>query len=428
MRRQPLQDAATNSSLSLSAGCNDSSSTPKNSRFSTMTQPLSLLTGRENTLRSGRSQSSSSSLFAGKSKKSRAKSLLGNVFDSFRRSNSSSDDNNKPSALAAHLSLLDHREQWGAQSESLYKQQIPEHQMLESRDISQTSALTDSETSSPLFEHDITGGDCVGRRVVLSSPSTKEDSLKALATKKKEKQQQHVGATKLQALFRGYRQRYAFRMMLLHRKLEQIEQLKQRQLAKLVHRFKHRKKAEKSMVEFEHCKVNRQLQRFTRIIPWLFRDAQAKLAENVQMISSSRIPGDEHALHVPSLLESHSTLQNIAHMYLETLEDLPGIWEALKAQWMGPKKPRTRRIFGPDGKPKRVDRIKPEQFNTHDEDLPLDTSSPIPMMQRKESLPNIDLFETLRRHADKVEASTAAKDVDNAVEQVNAVLGALCLN
>jgi IQ calmodulin-binding motif len=327
----------------------------------------------------------------------RARRLVGNVFDSFKRSASKP---STPSALAVAL-----EQQWPLPTE--YWDGTA--RVILKEDHSQTSAVTDSDTSSPMGVEDHFVSSC------LDLGKDIHDGVNLSKQKERSTHQSlspNSAATRLQSVFRGYRQRYEYRMMRLRHKLVQIEALKQRQLARLARRTKSRMRMEKSVAEFHNAKETRQLMRFTRIIPYLFREAQAKLAENVAMCSAPDL--------VAELFESHQSIQRIAHHYLESLEDLPGIWEALKGQWMAPKKPRPRRVFGPDGKSKKVD--PKTSYNTHDEDLPVVTTSQR-IVARKDSLPNLEAFEELRALAFAATRWMTNEDIYSAVHQVNAVVG-----
>ena len=201
----------------------------------------------------------------------------------------------------------------------------------------------------------------------ISSTTAASESL----NNQQKQQREDAAATHIQRLYRGYSQRYSFQMLQLRSKLQQIEATKERQLKKIAQRTKHAKKAERSSNEFRMEKKSRRLMRTTRVIPYLFREAQSVLQENVRLAMTHQ--------HLVDLQTSDMTLQCIAHDYLESMEDIPGIWEALKAQWMEPKKMRVRRGFGPSGKAIKLG----GSAKTQDQDLPRSTSARRLLMRRK---------------------------------------------
>jgi hypothetical protein len=236
---------------------------------------------------------------------------------------------------------------------------------------SQTEALTDTERKSdqdPNEEHDadVSVHAAIVLQAVFRGYQRRNTTRKRLVIVR---EQHNRAATLVQALFRGYRQRYYFKISKLQKELHTIYHLKHRQLKKLAQRTKACKKSEKSQLDFHYNKNTRSLQRNTRIVPYLFREAQVQLQQNMSLA--------ETEADITALEESHMALKTLAHLYLESMEDVNGIWEVLKAQWMAPKKPRPRRTFGPDGKAKRILR----QVITRDEDL----STNIPVYVRKDS-------------------------------------------
>jgi len=177
-----------------------------------------------------------------------------------------------------------------------------------------------------------------------------------------------AAATLLQAHIRAYLQRYHYKFLVLQHKLRAIEATKTKQLQKLKERSKIAKKREGSVIEFQQDKLSRRLQRTTRVIPYLFREAQSKLQANLALANANA-----NAIMLHDLSTSHLQLKLIAHAYLETLESIPGIWDALQAQWMTPKqhKPRVRRGFDRNGKIIRLSQKKKDEYNAHDDDLPV---------------------------------------------------------
>lgn len=356
MKRQPLRDTAPNvvSTMRRRSSVDDSAKKPR-----------SKLPGIENDQRGSDSPK----------KKSRVKVLLGGMFQR-PSSTRNSDASLQPEALVV-AKLYDDKYQ---------------HQPSPSKtnDASTTTVLTEMEASTtPLEEMFV-----VNVRVMEEKEETAPESLT---------EKERTGATLLQALFRGYRQRYEFQMLLLRLKLQQIKANKERQLQKLEERVQVRKRHECSAFQFEHDKNGRQLQRVARVVPYLFREALDKVRANFELVNTPE--------QLQELQESHLRLQTLAHSYLDLLEDIPGIWEALKAQWMAPKRPRPRRSFGPDGKIVKVIR----RYDTSDE-LSDEEENPPSVVSRSS-------FVNLFVQAYAYEVHTTDEDRDEAVEQVMNVVG-----
>lgn len=191
--------------------------------------------------------------------------------------------------------------------------------------------------------------------------------------------EQEAAATVIQSHVRRYLAHYEYRMAKLQHRLEEIEALKQRQLKKLAQRQIKRKRTEKSVFEYEARRTTRELQRTTRIIPHLFRQAKSLLEEQVGLLllleENTFTTNSEVAISMPlrwnksdsestlvtaatssaesvtsddnndnevdpqcisalqDALESHAILQSLAHDYLETLEDVDGVWDAMREKW-----------------------------------------------------------------------------------------------
>ena len=262
----------------------------------------------------------------------------------------------------------------------------------------------------------------------LSSTTAASESLE----KQLQQQREHSAATHIQRLYRGYSQRYSFQMLQLRYQLQQIEAMKKRQLKKIAQRTKHAKKAERSSNEFRMEKKSRRLMRTTRVVPCLFREAQSVLQENVRLAMTHQ--------HLVDLQASDMTLQTIAHGYLESMEDIPGIWEALKAQWMGPKTARVRRGFGPSGKliklSSNATATNSNSAKTQDQDLPRNTSARRVLMRRK-SVSRISDYSTEEERQQRHEGlimmaelylSHPQQEVDESVAVVQSMAAAGLLN
>ena len=303
--------------------------------------------GRENQqqLRNMQQQQQQQTAPESKKRKTARKGLLGGVLDRFQRSSTSSRSTSPTTTTADLLEDVQHQLGVSVSVSNANNNNKSDDFVKRQEDESLSTVQSDTETSAPISD--------VEDEIESADHASSSES----APLRIQPRGQHTAASVLilQALFRGYRQRYAFQMMKLRHKLQQIEDLKARQLAKLAHRTRTAKKAEKSGTEFRMEKRSRRLMRTTRVIPFLFREAQTKLQENVQLLTSISSTGStrrrqQQHQYLQDLQASHMSLQIIAHDYLDCMEDIPGVWEVLKAQWMGPPKPRVRRGFGPTGK------------------------------------------------------------------------------
>lgn len=411
-QRQPLRDSVITPNARMVNPAEDNSGRkPRRSRsVSTKKKKKKNLSssGRENEpKKSTPTKSKSENAKVANNKSSRVKVLLGGMFG--KRPSATSSSNRPPLQLESPAAQQPKQLFPASEKNSFGDCGV--------QDGSQTTVLTETETATPSLADWGSGSFVVDVHTVAPHPEVVVETLE---------EKQHKAAVLLQAVFRGYQQRYEFRMLVLRDKLQRIEANKERQLKKLEQRTKTRKRQAKSVFDFQdpNQRASRVLQRVARIVPYLFREAQTKLEENAELASTPQ--------HVKEMVESNQNLQNLAHSYLESLEDIPGIWEALEAQWMGPKQPRPRRSFGPDGKIVRQPRVLIE-LNTHDDDLPVNPSPRLysPTMARAacdDENEHSNLFVNLFIQAAASEIYSSEEDQEKAVSEFHKVVGKFATN
>jgi len=303
---------------------------------------------------------------------------------------------------------------------------------VQNENISQATSRT---TETEIVQEDDNGNDSMNDSIFLLHRSQDDNQQQGSATTATNTSTTTLAVIRVQAIVRGYLQRYEIKFRILQRRLQTIEDRKQKQVKKLQQRVGRAKKMELSEIEFRMEGLSRRLQRTTRVIPYLFRETQAQLLVNGNVLfqllqllllrletspstTSSRWISSSVVYHLKELEASHMALQITAHSYVDSMEDISGIWDALIAQWVNPApKYRVKRGFDANGKIITLKSTTPTASTTK-------SGSGRSKHKKTKRLSQ----EVPPRMAELYLSSQSQRQVDESIEQVHNMMATVMLN